>query len=63
MKITDDSVKTRAQKEKLDEITSPTTEDKPRLPREGTMAVTAKVYSCVVLLLAVSHNMRNCKMN
>jgi len=42
MKITDDDVKTRAQKEKLEEITNDAT-DKPKLPREGTMAVTAKV--------------------
>lgn len=37
---TDDDVKTRAQKEKLDEIT---TEDPPKLARDSTMAVTAKV--------------------
>ena len=48
MEVTDDDVKTRAQKEKLDEITSetPTNDDQPAKPavtREGTMAVTAKV--------------------
>ncbi|XP_064383839.1 uncharacterized protein LOC135332856 [Halichondria panicea] len=42
MKVTDDDAKTRAQKEKLEEITTPSNEDKPRIPREGTMAVTAK---------------------
>ena len=44
MKVTDDDVKTRAQKEKLDEITTPSNEDKPRIPLEGTMVVTAKVW-------------------
>ncbi len=45
MKVTNDVAKTRAQKEKLDEISTPSQEDKPpRMPREGTMAVTAKVY-------------------
>jgi len=38
---TDDDAKTRAQKEKLDEIT--TTENPPKLARDSTMAVTAKV--------------------
>lgn len=51
---TDDDVKTRGQKERLEQITTPTTEegangdiesgdDKPTLKKEGTMAVTAKV--------------------
>ena len=53
MKVTDDDVKTRGQKEKLDEITSTQEESsdetkKPKMPREGTMAVTAKV--CVICL-------------
>ena len=49
MKLTDDDVKTRAQKEKLDEITdeanstSESAPEKPKVSREGTMAVTAKV--------------------
>ena len=43
MKVTDDDAKTRSQKEKLEEITNDTS-DKPKLPREGTMAVTAKVW-------------------
>ena len=56
MKVTDDDVKTRGQKEKLDEIISTqegSADDtkKPRMPREGTMAVTAKVhYVCVVVV-------------
>ena len=36
----DDDAKTRGQKEKLDEIT---TESQPKLVRDSTMAVTAKV--------------------
>ena len=47
MEVTDDDVKTRGQKEKLDEITSETPADdaptKPAIPRQGTMAVTAQV--------------------
>lgn len=44
MKVTDDVAKTRAQKEKLDEISTADQEDKPpRMPRDGTMVVTAKV--------------------
>ena len=39
---TDDDAKTRAQKEKLEEITTP--EDPPKLARDSTMAVTAKVW-------------------
>ena len=48
MAVTDDDVKTRAQKEKLEEITTAAEEngdDKPKITREGTMAVTAKVQS------------------
>ena len=45
MKVTEDVAKTRAQKEMLEQITTSSEEDdkKPRMPREGTMAVTAKV--------------------
>ena len=54
MAVTDDDVKTRGQKEKLEQITSTTDgsngtegneeeEDKPSLKKEGTMAVTARV--------------------
>ena len=51
MQVTDDDVKTRGQKEKLDEITaSPPPEPDsgaatipPKVPRDGTMVVTAKV--------------------
>ena len=58
LKVTDDDVKTRGQKEKLDQITSTTNGDtnddngdnngedggdKPNVTREGTMVVTAKV--------------------
>ena len=46
MAVTDDDVKTRAQKEKLEEITATAEEDghdRPKIAREGTMAVTAKV--------------------
>ena len=39
---TDDDAKTRGQKEKLEEITTPA-EDPPKLARDSTMAVTAKV--------------------
>lgn len=45
MAVTDDDVKTRAQKEKLEEITATAEEDghdRPKVAREGTMAVTAK---------------------
>ena len=53
MAVTDDDVKTRGQKELLDQITtsnngeSKEEEDAgmPRIPRDGTMAVTAKVFS------------------
>ena len=52
MDITDDDVKTRGQKEKLDEITSetPSNDDpeKPAVTRQGTMAVTAQVCSASV---------------
>ena len=50
MEVTDDDVKTRAQKEKLDEITAEQpangTPPKPAVPRQGTMAVTAQVSTC-----------------
>ena len=50
MEVTDDDAKTRAQKEKLEEITSEQpangTPPKPAVPRQGTMAVTAQVCSC-----------------
>ena len=50
MEVTDDDVKTRAQKEKLDEITAEQpangTPPKPAVPRQGTMAVTAEVGTC-----------------
>ena len=56
MEVTDDDVKTRAQKEKLDEITAEQqpangTPPKPAVPRQGTMAVTAQVstYGCVII--------------
>lgn len=46
MEVTDDDVKTRGQKEKLDEITSETPANdeppKPAVARQGTMAVTAQ---------------------
>ena len=55
MKVSDDVAKTRGQKEKLDEITNegagsddeapPPGDDKPKVTREGTMQVTAKVGS------------------
>ena len=49
MAVTDDDVKTRAQKEKLDEITNDdSTTEKPNLVKQGTMAVTAKVCVCVL---------------
>lgn len=65
MVITDDDVKTRGQKELLDQITTSNNADangedgdgdaasKPKIAREGTMAVTAKVliyaiYSCII---------------
>ena len=41
MTQTDDDAKTRGKKEKLEEITTP--EDPPKLARDSTMAVTAKV--------------------
>ena len=49
MAVTDDDVKTRAQKEKLDEITTndDSAAEKPNLVKQGTMAVTAKVCVCV----------------
>lgn len=68
MTVTDDDVKTRAQKEKLEEITSPSAEDSkeqeqeeegtsnnepsapPKVPRDGTMVVTAKVSVFVKLV-------------
>ncbi len=52
MKLTDDVAKTRAQKEKLEDITTPSQEDKPpKIPRDGTMVVTAKVYiACAPVL-------------
>ena len=47
MQVTDDNVKTRAQKEKLEEITAEESGDTangiPKVTREGTMMVTAKV--------------------
>ncbi len=47
MNITDDDVKTRGQKERLEQISTEVTngdvEDKPSLKKEGTMAVTARV--------------------
>lgn len=47
MQVTDDDVKTRAQKEKLEEITADGSGDTangiPKVTREGTMVVTAKV--------------------
>lgn len=50
MPVTDDDVKTRGQKELLDQITTSNNGDvgeedtaKPAVVREGTMAVTAKV--------------------
>ena len=57
--MTDDDVKTRGQKEKLEEVTTPSADQKegekegeteanlPKIPRDGTMVVTAKV--CVYL--------------
>ena len=54
MAVTDDAVKTRGQKELLEEITTSnngeskeeeTDAAKPRIPRDGTMAVTAKVFA------------------
>ena len=52
MEVTDDDIKTRAQKEKLDEITSEQpangTPSKPAVERQGTMAVTAEVYMCLL---------------
>lgn len=63
MTVTDDDVKTRGQKDKLEEITAPPpTEQKqeegmaskkpepPKLPRDGTMVVTAKVISIIRLV-------------
>ena len=63
MEVTDDDVKTRAQKEKLDEITSEQpangTPPKPAVPRQGTMAVTAQVCVCVFMSLYItSHTYR-----
>ena len=50
MEVTDDDVKTRAQKEKLDEITAEQpangTPPKPAVPRQGTMAATTQVGTC-----------------
>ena len=50
MQVTDDDVKTRAQKEKLEEITAEGTSDTangiPKVTREGTMVATAKVKTC-----------------
>ena len=47
MQVTDDDVKTRAQKEKLEEITAGENGDTangiPKVTREGTMVATAKV--------------------
>ena len=47
MQVTDDDVKTRAQKEKLEEITADgsgeTANGIPKVTREGTMIATAKV--------------------
>lgn len=47
MQVTDDDAKTRAQKEKLEEITADGSSDVangiPKVTREGTMVVTAKV--------------------
>ena len=61
MAMTDDDVKTRGQKELLDEITTTTASNngeageeddaKPAVVREGTMAVTAKVCVCNVCFI------------
>ena len=55
MEVTDDDAKTRAQKEKLEEITAEQpangTPPKPAVPRQGTMAVTAQVCCCELVFM------------
>ena len=51
MAVSGDDVKTRGQKEKLEEIEN---ENTPKITRSGTMAVTAEVREVCVCVLKVT---------